>query len=183
MLGRRARIPEEVVAELKPIVADLASKTCADWRVPFDREGDVRGPATCLALAIDAVAADQAAELLFDLVAGGRNHRRWAAEAARLRHKPEDVGLLLDMAADRDPFVRGAAAMALAWLLGESLGGDVVERAVARCIGDPGTQAPASVAATLAYLDSRSDKGNRILDRLADHPSATVRHDATPARR
>jgi len=72
------------------------------------------------------------------------------------------------MAADRDPFVRGAAAMALAWLLGESLGGDIVERAVARCVGDSGTQVPASVAHTLAYLDPRSNGGDRVLHELAD---------------
>ncbi len=178
LLGKRERIPEEVVAELKPIVAGLASKACADWRDPLDRERDVRGPATCLALATGAVPADEATELLFDLVAGERNDRRWAAEVARLRHKPEDVGLLLGMAVDRDPFVRGAAAMALAWLLGESLGGDAVEPAVARCVGDPGTQVPASVAHTLAYLDPRSNEGDRVLHRLADHPSATVRRHA-----
>lgn len=183
LLGKRGCIPGNVVARLKPITADLASKTCAQWSDPFDRESDVRGPATCLALATDAVAAEEADKLLLDLVAGGRDYRRWAAEAARLRHKPEDVGLLLDMVVDRDPFVRGAAAMALAWLVGESLGGDLVEHAVARCIKDPGTQVPASLAYTLADLDSRSGAGDRLLDRLADHPSATVRRGAARARR
>jgi HEAT repeat protein len=175
VLGAVEQIPEETLAELRPIAASLASKTRDDWADPFDTEKDLRGPATCIAVATDAVDHEQATDLLLDLLAGGPGHRRWAAELARRRHNGEDLGLLLGMTTDQDPSARSAAAMALAWLVGRSLGGTTAVRALERCLEDPGTQVPASIAATLVDSQPRPADGDRLLARLRDHPSAVVR--------
>ncbi len=134
-------------------------------------------------MATDAVDKGQAAGFVLDLLASSPRHRRWAAELARRRHNAADLGLLCGMTTDRDPLTRGAAAMALAWLVARSIGGTMTVRALERCLEDPGTQVPASIAAALADSQQNSADGHRLLTRLQDHPSATVRRLSAKANR
>lgn len=172
-------IPPAVGTRLLPIVARIATRTAPPSRGSvFDEPGDAAGDAANLAVAMGGLDVDDSLDRLFELVAGGRGDRQAAARVARQAGRPEDVGVLIVLAADPDPDVRAGAASGLAALLATGVATPSVRWALERCLEDPGALVPAHIAGTLRSLYGA--KCDDLLARLRGHRSAFVREQAFP---
>jgi HEAT repeat protein len=168
-------IPRETSEQLLPIIATIAKRqapAAADF-LDDPRGRGAAGEAANLAVALGGLEVDDLLDRLTDLVAGEAGDRRWAAQVAGQSGRPEDVGILMALAADGDPDVRAAAASGLAALVAEGRGGAPARIALKRCISDPGARVPANVAGTLRAVGG--DVADELLATLREHPSAYVR--------
>jgi hypothetical protein len=175
LAGGADRIPEHVRARMKPHVRPL-TRPLPERPPPFQGEPDLRGPALDLAVAIGAVAAEEAYRQVFAWLGEDADQRRWAAQVALRLGGCETFGVLAALASDHDPTVRAAAAAALATRLGEEPGAEEAVRGILeRAVRDPGVAVPEAVARALASV-SRSDRTTEELRAaLLTNLSATVR--------
>jgi hypothetical protein len=141
----------------------------------FENERDNMGVGTYLATVLGALDESATADRLLDLLAGDRNHRRWAAQVAGRLNRPEDIGVLATLSRDIDPEVRAATGAALASIVAEQRGGALAANALQRCLDDPGTRTPIHVAAVLAGARGRDANAEEALKRLSTHISANAR--------
>jgi hypothetical protein len=172
------RLPDDVRQRLEPISLDIASQPGrAD---AFIAKADATAAASELAAALGP---DRGPDQLLDLMGGNGLHRQSAARAARRLGRPEDVGVLIALAADPDPAVRATAAAALAHLVATHLDGTIALAALRRCLRDPGTSVAVSIAAALASEATRSTAADAVLVELRSHRSAAVRRLVSDASR
>lgn len=168
-------IPGPVVDRLHPVVSKLSEEP-RQSHSPFEPQGDVRGPAVDLGLAIGAVDRERATEILLAWLSGDTDERRWAVHIAYRLRRREDTGLLTTLAQDSDPDVRAAAAAALAAILPPPAGEDhAIAQGLLAALRDPGAAVPKGIAATLTSADRPGSVGERIRRELRDHMSAAVR--------
>jgi hypothetical protein len=169
------RIPAEVKTRLAPILRRLQVTEPARSS-PFDPEPDARGPALELGIATGAVDSKAAAEITLPWLSGDADRRRWAAHAAYRLARPEDIGVLCVLAADRDPSVRASASAALAVLGRAAPGGeDPAALALRMAEADGGVEVASAVAGALASAGWRGELGERARRHFRDHLSAAVR--------
>lgn len=171
-----SHLPPDVAARLLPIAGTIAKRETAAPVDIFDGPRDTAGEAANLLVALGGLEMDDSFDRLTDLVAGESGDRRWAAEVAGQTGRPEDVGVLLTLAADDDPHVRAAAAFGLASLVAQNKGGALARRSLERCIEDPGAMVPAHIAGALHIHGG--DVAEEFLSMLRKHPSAFVREAA-----
>jgi hypothetical protein len=167
------RVPSEIAERLLFIIARIAKREAPAAPNFLDDRRDAAGEAANLVVALGGLDADDSLDRLTDLVAGEREDRQWAAQVAGQVGRPEDVGILIVLAADGDPGVRAAAASGLAALVAKGQGGPAVRRALGQCISDPGAHVPEHIAATLRAAGG--DVAEELLAILREHPSAHVR--------
>ncbi len=167
------QLPAETAERLLPIIARIAKREPPAAPDFLDEPRDAAGEAANLAVALGGLEIDDSLDRLTDLVAGEPGDRQWAAQVAGQAGRPEDVGVLMTLAADADPNVRAAAAFGLAALVAAGRGGPPARGALERCIDDPGAQVPAHVAGTLSGVGG--DVAKELLETLREHPSAFVR--------
>lgn len=175
LAGGPESIPRAVRAELRPVVRRLT--TARPLRpAPFEGEPDLRGPAVDLAIAIEAIDPRVASGLLGEWLGNEATLRRWAAQTAWRLGGPENVGLLIALAADADPTVRAAGAAALATSLrGEPVVRPAAAAAVERAAADPGVAVPEAVARALAAGGWKGEVAEKLRTELRMNLSASVR--------
>lgn len=169
------RFPDKLRGRLEAIAVTVAKQPPDERMFPFGNKVDARGPAANLAAALGALDPEQAAGRLLDLLAGDADHRQWGAWLAKSLGRAEDTGVLVSLTQDAEPAVRAAAAGALASLVTIGRGGPLATEALQRCLADPGTRVPASIARTLAAGPARSSAAEEALTHLHGHASARVR--------
>jgi hypothetical protein len=181
-LGNLAdRIPTDVQAQLRPIAVTAAEQSTAPASM-FETERDNMGPGTYLATVLGALGESATADRILNLLAGDRNHRRWATQIARQLGRPDDIGVLATLSQDSDVDVRAAASASLASIVVRQLGGALAANALQRCLDDPGTQVPIHVAAVLAGAPERDANAESALRWLSIHISANARSLASQVR-
>jgi hypothetical protein len=174
-------LPEDIRTRLEPIAVAVAGQRALHRPVLFTEHGDAIGEAIALAVALGLREQDATDHRLLDLLGGDVGHRRWAALVARRLGRPEDTGLLVTLTQDLEPEVRAAAASGLAALVAAERGGGLAVNGLQRCLHDPGTRVPASIAATLADITARGAAAEEALAQLREHASARVRATAASA--
>jgi hypothetical protein len=172
---------DDVRSRLKTIALALTDQPLSVRSSSLDDERDTAGAATELAAALDALDEDTIGHQLVVLLAQDSAHRHWAARLAHRLARPETTGVLLTLSQDPEPAVRAAAAAGLAFLVAAERGGAIAMNGFQRCLRDPGTAVPASVAATLAKTPTRSPVADEALTHLCGHASAYVRATAASA--
>jgi HEAT repeat protein len=170
-------VPQQIRERLIPIATKIARRETAETHDFFGDGGDAAGEATNVTLAFGGIDAEEFADRLVDLLAGGPTDRRWAARVAAQTDGSERVGLLVTLAADADASVRAAAAHGLASAVVAGEAGSLAERALQACVTDPGSLVPAHAAAALR--EAGGELAETLLAPLQAHPSAYVREAAT----
>jgi hypothetical protein len=176
-----AQLPDDIRAQLKPIALGIAERSSPPPVSVFGDEHDLVGEAANLAVALGPPDPIWSTGILLDLLSGRAHHRYWAALVARRLRRPQDIGVLVDLAHDPDPDVRAGAAAGLASLVSTVPEDDIVRGALQQCLRDPGRKVPATIAVVLAGDDHRGQVAQDTLDQLRTHPSAFVRAAVTRA--
>ncbi len=173
-----AQLPDDIKAQLKPIAMGIADRSSPQPVSVFGDERDLVGEAANLAVALGPPDPNWSTGILLDLLSGRADHRYWAALVARRLRRPQDTGILVDLAHDPDPDVRAGAAAGLASLVSTVPEDDIVRGALQQCLRDPGRKVPATIAVVLADASDRGPVARHALDELRTHPSAFIRATA-----
>ncbi len=168
------RLPALVRSRLEAITGTIM-ETPARW-TPFGDIPDAVGAGTDLAAALGC---EEGADRLLDLLVGDADHRQWAARAAGRLGRRQDTGVLVTLAQDSEPEVRAAAAAGLASLVAAGSDDSLAFSGLQRCLLDPGSAVPFSIADTLASAPSLEAGAQEALIGLRRHPSVRVRLAAT----
>jgi hypothetical protein len=168
-------IPNHVEQRLRSIAVTVAKQPSHVHHPMLGLERDARGAATDLAAALGALNDETSALHLLALLGGDLYHRQWAAAVARRLGRLEDIGMLVTLAQDPEPEVRGTAAAGLASMVAEERGGTFAAKGLQHCLSDPGTLVPISIAAALTHAPTRSRTAQKALTDLRSHLSARVR--------
>ncbi len=176
-----AQLPDDIRAQLKQIALSIADRSSPQPVSVFGDERDLVGEAANLAVALGPPDPNWSTGILLDLLSGRAGHRYWAALVARRLRRPQDIGVLVDLAHDPDPDVRAGAAAGLASLVSAVPEDDIVRGALQQCLRDPGRKVAATIAVVLAGDDHRGQVAQDTLDQLRTHPSAFVRATVTRA--
>jgi hypothetical protein len=113
------------------------------------------------------------------LVSGAPAQRMWAAHLAAQAPGDGYVSALLALVSDPDPHVRTQAAGGITKLAVSGRGGDAVLEALRVAATDPGRAVPIAIAAQLRQAPTLASHLEALRRRLAQHPSAYVRAQAT----
>jgi HEAT repeat protein len=131
--------PGQIPADLRPRLAVLAVELSRVQGPSLFGEGPaLRGAAVKLAIALGALPEEKSHEYLLDLLGGDWSERLWVAHAIVARGGGEESQLLIGLLQDQVPDVRATAAGALARLLGNGHGDDLLAKALRRALTDPG---------------------------------------------
>jgi hypothetical protein len=146
------RVPAVVREPLLAAVSAAAAQPAAPGpRMPGDR--DITGPLAELAAALATEDTAPAATQLPPLLSGDRDARRSAARIATRLRTPQSIGVLVGLAWDDDPYVRGSAAWGLATSLTQAEADRTALAVLQLAADDPGRHVPESMAAALVAHD------------------------------
>lgn len=169
------RVPHEVRLRLVTLVRSETTKFPTMPGSPFSDDGDISGPLTEMAIALDVLDEDDSAFRLLTLIEGDTQQRHWACEIAYLQRDSVGVGVLVTLSKDREPQVRASAAAGLAALVAGDLGGALAKHGLRRCLVDTGILVPVAIASVLVDSSEQSPASREALITLRSHASARVR--------
>lgn len=138
-------------------------------------EASVRGYAAHLAIALETIGEEAAAEHIMRLSTGTVQDRVLAARIACHSDQLENPWLCITLSQDPDPRVRANTAAAIATLVAAGEGGDLAVAAFQSCLTDSGTYVARAIAEALTAAATLAPIAQDALATLHNHPSARVR--------